>query len=253
MDRGLYAAASGGMMQFRKLDVVTNNLANLNSPGFKKQALQGAEQTFDVTLARLVEKDDPYARDDHARTPGVIDVRTITDFSVGPVRDTGNALDVALRNPNDFFVVETSKGTQYTRAGNFTLGQGGQLVTQDGFPVQSDGGALTIDNGTPRIGPDGSVLVDGASVGKLRVVRFEDPSGLERAEGTRFNQGRASAPSDVEPDVVPQALEMANISVISAVVDLMTANRGFQMYTKSSETIDAMNQISINQYGRRNR
>jgi flagellar basal body rod protein FlgG len=240
-------------MQFRKLDVVTNNLANINSPGFKKQGLQGTEQTFDSTLARLVENQDPYARGDHARTPGVIDVRTVTDFSVGPIRNTGNALDVALRNPNDFFVVETNKGTQYTRAGNFTLGPGGALVTQDGFPVQSDGGALTIDNGTPRVGPDGSILVDGASVGKLRVVRFENPAGLERTEGTRFSQGSASAPTDVDPDVVPQSLEMANISVISAVVDLMTANRAFQMYSKSTETIDNMNQTSINQYGRRAR
>jgi flagellar basal body rod protein FlgG len=149
--------------------------------------------------------------------------------------------------------VQTDKGTQYTRAGNFTLGAGGALVTQDGFPVQSDGGALTVDNGTPRVGPDGSILVDGAAVGKLRVVRFENPAGLERTEGTRFSQGSASAPTDVDPDVVPQSLEMANISVISAVVDLMTANRAFQMYTKSSETIDNMNQTSINQYGRRAR
>jgi flagellar basal-body rod protein FlgF len=240
-------------MQFRKLEVVTNNLANVNSPGFKKQSMQGEVQTFDQTLARAVEAEDPFARGDHDRAAGVVNVQTVTDFSSGSIRATGNPLDVALRNPNDFFVVETPQGQRFTRAGNFTLGPEGTLTTQDGFAVQGDGGALTAEGGSVSIGPDGALKVNDALVGTLRVVRFEDMRGLERSDGTRFSQGSAPAPADIEPDVVPQSLEMANVSVISAVVDLMTANRGFQMYTKTSETIDAMNQSAINQYGRRTR
>lgn len=253
MDRGTYAAASAGLMQFRKLEVVTNNLANVNTAGFKKQGLEGAEQTFDQTLAHVVAKDDPFARADHQRTPGVVDLQTITDFSAGAIKNTGNPLDVALRNENDFFVIDTPKGTQYTRAGNFTLGKEGQLMTQDGMVVQGDSGALSIEGGTPTIAADGSVRVNGQSAGRLRVVHFDDPSGLVRSEGTRFSQGSAPSPTDVAAELVPESLEMANISVISAVVDLMSANRAFQMYSKSAETIDAMNQASINQYGRRAR
>jgi flagellar basal-body rod protein FlgG len=251
MDRGTYAAASAGLMQLRKLEVVTNNLANVNTPGFKRQGLQGAVQTFDQTLAGVVDQNDPFARGDHARVPGVVNVNSVTDFSAGSIRATGNPLDVALRNGNDFFVVQTPAGTRYSRAGNFTLGPGGILTTMDGLEVQGDGGPITVTEGKVEIGPDGGVLVDGVAAGRLRVVRFEDTRGLERVGANLFDQGRAAAPADTDPDVVPQSLEMANVSVISAVVDLMTANRGFQMYTKSAETIDTMNQSAINQYGRR--
>ncbi len=251
MDRGTYAAASGGLMQFRKLEVVTNNLANVNSPGFKRQALQGEVQTFDQTLASIAGAADPFAKGDHDRVPGVVDIDTVTDFSVGAIRATGNPLDVALRNANDFFVVQTPEGTRYTRAGNFSLAAGGQLVTADGLEVQGDGGPISVGEGKVEIGPDGGVLVDGVAAGRLQVARFDEMQGLERVGGNLFAQGSARAPTDTDPDVVPQSLEMSNVSTISAVVDLMTASRGFQMYTKTAETLDQMNQTAINQYGRR--
>lgn len=252
MDRGTYVAASGGLLQFRKLEVVNNNLANVNTPGFKKQMLEGDQQSFDVTFARLVEGEDPYARPDHQRTPGAVHIRTVTDFSPGPINATGNSLDVALRNPKDFFVVQAPDGPQYTRAGNFSLGTGGQLVAPDGLPVQGDGGAITIDKGIPIINPDGSVRVDGQTIGRLQVVRVEDPKSLERVGATRFKvRGGSAAPADVDADLVPNALEMSNVGTISSVIDLIGANRGFQMYTKVAETIDAMNQTSISQYGTR--
>ena len=106
MDRGIYTSASAGLYQLRKLEVVNNNLANINTVGFKKQILTGETQSFDQTLASAVAKDDPYAKGDHDRTPGVVNSRTVTDFTVGAIKNTGNPLDVALRNPNDFFVIQ---------------------------------------------------------------------------------------------------------------------------------------------------
>ena len=144
MDRGTYIAASGGFAQLLKLQIVSNNLANVSTPGFKREILRGDVQTFEQTLASQIAPNDPYARGDQERTPGVVSVHAETDFAQGPIQDTGNPLDVALRNPKDFFVVLTPNGPRYTRAGNFTLGQNGQLVTADGMPVSGDGGAINL-------------------------------------------------------------------------------------------------------------
>jgi len=246
MDRGMYAAASAGLLQFRKLDVVNNNLANANTAGFKKQLVIGEVQSFDNTLAKLVEGQDPYARGDHDRSAGVVNIQTVTDFSAGSIQSTGNPLDVALQNPNDFFVINTPEGNQYTRAGNFTLNGDSQLVTVDGYSVVGEGAEITTNGPGASIAPDGSVRVNGEEVGRLSVVRFEDTSLLERVGSSRFALADgAPAPQGVPADVIPQSLEMSNVSAISSIVDLITANRAFGMYTKSAQTIDEMNNTAI--------
>jgi flagellar basal-body rod protein FlgG len=253
MDRGLYAAASAGLLQVKKLEVVSNNIANSNTPGFKRQIIKGEERTFDQTLAKLVAGEDPYAEGDHQRISGVGNVIAATDFTAGPIRNTGNALDVALSHANDFFVVNGADGREnFSRAGNFTLNVEGNIVTHDGAQVMGDGGAINVTGAGVSIGQDGSVRVSGQEVGRLRVVRIEDPDSLERVGSTRFvlKEGFA-VPPNVEADLIPGALEMSNVSTISSVIDLITANRAFGMYTKSAQTIDDMNNSAINQVGKR--
>jgi len=236
----------------RKLEVQNNNLANINTVGFKRQYLTSEAQSFDNTFAKLIAGKDPYALPDHQRTPGVENVKTQTDFAQGPIQDTGNPLDVALRNPNDFFVVNTPEGTQYTRAGNFTLSATGEIVTPDGMQVQGDGGALIANGPGVAIGADGSVRANGVSVGRLKVVRFSDPSGLEQTAGSRFKVAAGqSAPTPVDGGIVPQALEMSNVSAVSSMVDLIVTNRAFEAYTKAAQTIDGLNQSAITQLGKR--
>ena len=106
MERGTYITASDGILQLLKLDVINNNLANSNSAGFKRQYVQAEERAFDQTLASQMRLNDPFAKPDHERTPEVTSQRTFTDFSPGPIMATGNPLDVALRHPYDFFVVQ---------------------------------------------------------------------------------------------------------------------------------------------------
>lgn len=251
MDRGTYVAASGGLFQMRKLEIVNNNLSNINTPGFKKEVLVGDEETFDQTLASLVTKNDPYAKPDHDRVHGTVNVKAYTDFSAGPINSTGNPLDVAIRNPKDFFVINTANGPQYTRAGDFTLDGAGQIVTQDGAPVQGDGGPIVTNGPGVTISPNGAVVANRLQVGRLQVVRFDDPSQLERVGNSRFKLAQGQpAPQTVDADLVPGSLEMSNVSAITAMVDLIVTQKAFQMYTKSAETIDTMNQSAINQIGR---
>jgi len=239
------------MLQALKLELINNNLANVNTPGFKRQFLVSEERAFDQTLASMLPLGDPFAKADHDRDPEVITTETRTDFSAGPIRETGNPLDVALRHPLDFFVVQNESGTFYTRAGNFTLNVEGQLVTPDGAQVQGDGGALTASGANVHIAADGSLMADGRPVGRLQVVRFSDPKSLRRVEGTRFLLSEGGpTPEQVPADLAPRSLEMPNVSVISSMAEMITANRGFEAYTKVARTIDELNGIAIQQVGR---
>lgn len=252
MDRGTYIAASGGLAQFRKLEIVNNNLANINTVGFKREVIEGEAQSFDKTLASLITKGDPYAKGDQQRTPAVINVSSSTDFAQGPIQSTGNPLDVALRNSNEFFAVNTPQGLQYTRAGNFTLNSEGTLVTQDGYEVQGDGGSIQLTGPNSNIQSDGSVLAGGTVQGALATYKIEDPSKLVRAGDNRFSLANgAPAPEQVTANLATRSLEMSNVSAITSVTDLMSAQRAFQMYTKAADSIDSINQVAINQIGRR--
>jgi flagellar basal-body rod protein FlgF len=252
MDPGTYAAASGGYVQLRKLEVLNNNLANMNTVGFKRQYLVNQEQTFNETFSSYLKIADPYAKDDHDRVHGAMSIRTMTDFSAGAIRSTGEPFDVALQDPRDFFAVNTAEGTLYTRAGNFTLDVEGNLVTPDGAKVQGDGGPIVVNLPGGSISPDGTIIANRVPVARLQVVRFADPSGLERVGEARFRmpQGGAS-PTTVEPMIVSGALEMANVSPVTGVVDLITTSRAFEAYSKAATTIDQMNQAAITQVARR--
>ena len=253
MDRGTYIAASGGLAQFRKVEVVSNNLANASTVGYKRELITTEAQEFDQTLASEISRDNVFAKPDHDRTQGVAQFKNYTDFSAGAIQSTGNPLDVALRDPKHFFAVNTDQGLQYTRAGNFTVNSEGILVTQDGYPVQGDGGPIQIAGPNPKILGDGSISVNGAIQGSVGVFRFEDTKDLRRAGGNRFSIAQGvPAPEQVSASLVTESIELSNASAINSVTDLMTAQRAFQMYTKVADSIDTINQVSINQIGRRN-
>ncbi len=252
MDRGTYAAASNGTMQLRKLDIVANNLANTKTAGFKKQMLIGDTQTFDQTLASLNQLNDPYAKYDQERTPGITNTTAVTDFSVGSIEQTNNPLNVALRNENEFFMIQGENGeTLYTKAGDFTLNESGEVVTHDGKIVLGGGGAIATEGGAVKISSSGDILDDGKSVGKLSVVKIDDLTTLERFGENCFKIVDGSSPmiEEVEPDLIENSLEMSNVSAITSVLDLITAHRGFQLYTQTAQSIDQMNQTAITKLG----
>lgn len=251
MDRGTYASASAGLYQLRRLDVLNHNLSNVNTPGYKGQVITAERREFDQTLAAKLVPDEAYVQADQERSPGVVNIKTQTDFRQGPIQVTGNPLNAALNNANDFFVINTPEGPQYTRAGNFTLASEGELVTAEGFQVLGDGGAITTTGGEVQISANGSVLSDGEVVGRLQVVRFPTTEGLVRTAGARFQLTGGDAPPILEdPQITTSALEMSNVSAIESMVQLISANRGFELYTKSARTIDEMNQTATRDLGR---
>ncbi len=245
MDRGIYAATSGGLRNVRQIDVVANNLANVNTVGFKAQRLVSREQNFSDTMANILENMPASASANFPQVPGVVDVGTKTDFTPGPIQYTGNPLDVALRKENQFFVVSTPEGEQLTRAGNFSLDVEGRLITPDGNPVLGDGGELSLPVGPTSINSGGNIFVGGAAVGRLRVVEVQNLAELERTEGVRFKPSPGAALTTVDAEIENGAVEMPNVGVVEAMVEMISAQRGFEAYTKTIRTIDELNERAI--------
>lgn len=245
MDRGSYVAASGGLAQQRHLDIVSNNLANVSTVGFKAERVVTRQQEFTDTLASAMDNAPQRAKLDHEATPGVVDVQTVTDFSPGPVAYTGDPLNVALSEGNTFFVVQTPDGEAYTRAGNFTKNVEGELVTPDGYPVMGEGGPLALPEGAASIIGDGNIIANGESVGRLRVVKFDDTSVLTRTGGVRFVSNDGTKPVAVPAVLVPASVEMPNVNAVQSMVDLINANKGFEAYSKTMVSIDEINDRAI--------
>ena len=245
MDRGLYTATSGGLLASRRIDLVGHNLANVNTVGYKAQRLVARQQEFSDTLAATLPEQAERAKADHDRTPGVVHTSTVTDFTPGPMNFTGDPLHVALGDKSQFFAVQTPEGEAYTRAGNFTLNSEGTLVTPDGLPVLGEGGQITLSGSQTQIAGNGSVFVDGTQVGKLKVVQIDDLKSLQRTEGTRFKLPGGQAITIENAQIATGTLEMANVQIVDAMVDMINAQKTFESYAKTAQTISELNDLSL--------
>ena len=173
MSSGLYTAVCGDIMQERRLEILSNNLANVSTAGFKEDRpyfgaiypeIQGAPALTDQpTLKGLM-----LSRKMSMSYPALSGIKT--DFSSGEIKHTGSDLDVAI-NGSGFFTVSTPKGELYTRMGNFSLNDARELVTQSGFPVmgQGQGKAIKIPGTEIAIDRDGNITVDGQQIDALKI------------------------------------------------------------------------------------
>lgn len=243
MDRGIYAASSGGLLSAKKIEIVSNNLANVNTVGYKAEHLATRQQAFSDTLASKLPGVEG-KKGDFDRVPGVVQVGTVTDFTPGPVSYTGDPLSVALSARHQFFAVNTPQGELYTRAGNFARDAEGNLVTLDGFPVLGDGGPIVLPPGNASINGAGMIYVNNQPIGRLRVVEVEDVTKLERMGSARFRLTGGGSVNTVEAAVIPESVEMANVQTVEGMIDLISVNKAFEAYTKTVKTIDELNDRS---------
>lgn len=241
MNSGLYAALSGNLAAMRRLDVISNNLANTNTAGFKGDRLQ-----FESVLAA--------SRNEFQAVPNDAPVfsgeQFFTDYSQGPLRQTGNTLDVAL-DGDGFFVVNTPEGRAYTRQGNFRLDAGGRLVTSDGYEVLG-GGPIAITGGRVDIDAKGAVMVDGTPVGTLDIVDFQKPYALQKKGDSLFVPANPQeAPTAATKTMVKQGiLEESNVNVVSEMVRMIETSRYFDSCQKVVRSYDDVTAKAANELGR---
>lgn len=240
MIKGLYISKAGMLPRQRQLDIVANNLANMNTVGYKKDQVF-IRHLLDSVQAVTNENEMVLTRDEAQ-----------TDFSPGSLFETGNPLDLAIVGEG-FFVIQTPEQNLYTRNGNFTLDGRGRLVTADGYPVMGSGGEIQLAGGDISFGEDGSLMVNGQAVDKIRVVRFEDPSQLTKIGGTYFTEERMGMAEDINPDKLQLRqgyLEGSNVTGIEEMVKMIELYRQFQMAQKAVTTQDQTLEKLINDGGR---
>ncbi len=244
MNSGLYAALSGNLAAMRRLDVISNNLANATTPGFKRDRLQ-----FESLLAAVNNPTRVITPTGDA--PILAGEQFFTDYSSGPAKQTGNSLDLAL-DGEGFFVVNTPEGRAYTRQGNFRLDSANRLVTADGHQVLG-GGPLTLTGGRVDIDSEGKVFVDGGQVGTLDVVDFPKPYNLQKIGNALFIPAdpAAGGPQPAPPGRVRQGfIEESNVSTIAEMTQLIEANRYFEACQKVVRSYDEMAGKAANELGR---
>ena len=243
MNRGIYTATSGGMAAERRMEVVSNNLANVNTAGFKGQRIVARQQEFADTLASIIATTPKYAPSDQRDTPGVVEINAETNFTAGPIHYTGNPLDVALTEQDGFFAIQVGEETLYTKAGNFTLNANRELVTHDGYAVLGTNGTITFPaDGRASISENGTVLSDTTRIDQLRIVNIADKSQMERTDGTRFRLlNDDDATELVEYRLTPGSIEMPNVSTVGSMVEMISTSRAFEAYTKIVHTLDDIN------------
>lgn len=259
MARSIYLPLSGALMQEKRLDVLTNNLANVNTSGFKEDRpvfqaiLTGAEESSsNVPSVRSVSHNPLSLSMYELNRTLVAFSGTKTDFSPGAIKKTGNPLDVAIVG-DGFFSVETPQGVMYSRNGSLTISSNGDLVTQDGLPVLGQNGKISLEGDDISIGTDGTVLVDGNEVGKLKIVNFPRPYPLKKVGGSLFSLTTSGENGKVNTDVnVKQGfLELSNVNVVKEMVMMVEVNRAYQAYQKVIQGVfDTITRKAVNEVGR---
>jgi flagellar basal-body rod protein FlgG len=252
MLRGLYTAYTGMLNEQYRMDIMSNNLANADTVGFKKEG-STSEAYSEVMAVKIKDATE------NPNTPkklgnmslGVKIGETYTDFSQGSLRDTGNTYDLTISGDGFFNIEFTNKAgetsTKYTRAGNFTLTTDGYLTTKDGDYVLDRNGErikLSTTAGTTTVDEAGNIYQDGELAASLAITQFEDTNYLTHYGETYWDAVdgavmKDASEEDAEPIKIYQGYtEMSNANVVKEMVNMITISRQYEANQKMITTFD---------------
>jgi flagellar basal-body rod protein FlgG len=257
MLRALYSAAAGMQSQQMNLDVISNNLANVNTTGFKKSKIEFQELLYQTTRAPGSEQGSGNLLPTGIQVgQGSRPVATARIFTSGDLTQTGERLDIAVQGEG-FFEVQMPDGSRaYTRDGAFKTAADGRIVTSDGLPIQ--GGFQPVPAGTTNItiGGNGDVTYSGANGTtsfQVQLVRFNNAGGLESSGSNLYRETGASGPPELGSpgqngfgSLNQGYLEMSNVKVVEEMVNLILAQRAYEVNSKAVQAADEMMQQSNN-------
>ena len=251
MEMSMYSALFGALSNEMRLNISANNLANINTTGYKRDQV-----SFQDTFARFAHDYNPDPRGNIREEKLLPRADLIAkprlalqeiDFTQGALQVTGNTFDLAIQGPG-FFRVRSPDGDYLTRNGAFMRGPDGTLMTDQGYQVLGEGGPIDIPPGKViTVAGDGQINVDGAPVGNLDIVAVTDPQTLEKygANLYRGDGGGAIQQGAIDPaqtQVVQGYLEKPNVEVVTEMVAMIETQRTFEAYQKvmsSSNDLDS--------------
>lgn len=231
MDRGLYTAATGMLAEMDRMNAISNNLANMTTPGYKADYIdQGA-------FARVL-----WSNRSTGQNIGTWDVgpgtEAITSLSQGAITPTNSQLDLAI-NGNGFFAVQTPQGIRYTRNGAFARNAEGELVTGQGYQVLgTNNQPLRVGGGDFRVSPEGFVTAGDRAVGQIAILNVNNP---QKVDGSLWT-GNAAGQAD--GTITQSAIESSNVNAIQAVIDMTVSQRAFDSGQRVLRAIDDSLQLA---------
>lgn len=267
--KGVYTALSGAMAQSLQMDTIANNIANVNTPGFKKDTqvfneyLTANEKPPTVIQVPRIPASIESFYDMQGGDKSFVDAKgTFTDFSQGSLKHTGNKLDVAI-DGQGFFEIATPQGVRLTRSGNFTLDGNGKLVTKEGFFVLKAGGegqdpearTFTLDgsSGAIEINDFGEVIQGTEVVGKLSLVDVANKDSLQKIGNSLYSFKPNQPPEIVNinnPSVKSGFIESSNVNIVKEMTDMIQTQRVFESTQKAISAYDSMNDKLVNVVGK---
>jgi len=259
MIRSLWTAATGMQAQSTNIDVVANNLANVNTVGFKKSRVDFQDLLYDTLQPAGVDSSDSTEVPTGVQLGHGTRVVAVTKmFSPGEYVNTKNELDIAIGGDGFYQILMPEGTTGYTRAGNFNLDSQGRIVTADGFLLEPQI-SVPSDAVSISVGLDGTVTVlqagetQATEVGTIELARFVNPSGLRNIGKNLY------LPTEASGDAITGRagenglgyceqgyLEMSNVSVVDEMVSMITAHRAYELNSKIVMVSDEMLQMSNN-------
>lgn len=245
MLRGLYTAYTGMMNQEKRLDVVTNNLANSTTVGYKKEG--ATSQSFDEVMG-IKAKDVSNGYMDRRigkMSLGVKIGETYTNYETGSFRETGNTFDLAIAGDGFFNISFTNKrgveSTLYTRDGSFTMTKEGYLVTKDGDFVLGQGGPVMMPTDAEIMIDDvGGIYADGEFVDQLQITDFEDYDYLDKYGENLYRAVDGATQIPASGLVKQKYLEMSNVQVVEEMVEMITIQRAYEAAQKVETSMDSI-------------
>ncbi|NLW43987.1 MAG: flagellar basal-body rod protein FlgF [Syntrophomonadaceae bacterium] len=254
MIRGLYTASSGMMLQMVRQDVLANNLANVNTSGFKKDMVIAQEfpamllkRMGEVTRENSVRKA-VKPEDIGSLGTGATVQQIVTDYSNGTYKATENPFDLAL-DEGCFFCIETPAGVRYTRNGAFSVDAERRLVNASGQPVLGLDGPILVE-GDFVVDERGNIIQDGVTVDTLRIVSFPNPNMLAKIGNDLYAAEGQEPETPENPRVLQGYLELSNVNAVREMVDLITVVRSYEVMQKVIQSQDQTLDKLINQVGR---
>jgi flagellar basal-body rod protein FlgF len=225
MDSGSYAACAGLLARTQQLDIAAQDLANVNTAGYRSQ-----QTTFQSVLAKAGGAS-RNAWSSELNAFGVLGESRVVR-TAGNLELTGNPLDLGIEG-DGFFAVQTPSGVQFTRNGQFAISSTRLLISRDGYPVLGEQGPIRVPEGALSVSGDGTLSVDGAPAGRVRLTEFAASTPL-RAEGSTYYSAPLQAGTiAVRAELRQGMLESSNVNPIASAVQLVTLQRTAQMLQRA--------------------
>lgn len=247
---GMRMATEGMLQMSVRQDVVTNNLANVGTAGYRRESL--VIESFSDVINREMTNKGEVTNYNSSENRGGVRHYSATHSAQGALKESGNAFDLALDdNGKAFFTLQGANGEmKFTRGGNFKLHSSGHLVASDGSMVMGQRGPIKASGSDFKVQDDGTVVVDGKEVDRLLISSIEDPKAMERKDGASFSVGTPTVVAAKDFRVKQGFVEQANFNALTEMVELMQTMRNFEANQKALQSHDQRLQKTVNELGR---